>query len=132
MSFLGELDIICPTCNGRRFNDEILQVKYKDKNFIDILNLTVDEARSFFMDQPKIKKILDKISDFGLGANIGIPRYKAKIYIEKYFQKYPKVKEFMDNAVKECREKGYSVTMWGRKREVPEINAKNYNIRHFF
>ena len=72
MSFLGELDIICPTCNGRRFNDEILQVKYKDKNFIDILNLTVDEARSFFMDQPKIKKILDKISDFGLGyLNLG-------------------------------------------------------------
>ncbi len=69
------------------------------------------------------------ISDFGLGANIGISRYKAKIYIEKYFSKYPKIKAFMDNAVRECREKGYSVTMWGRKRDVPEINAKNYNIR---
>jgi DNA polymerase-1 len=69
------------------------------------------------------------ISDFGLGANIGISRYKARIYIEKYFTKYPKIKAFMDNAVKECREKGYAVTMWGRKRDVPEINAKNYNVR---
>ena len=35
----------------------------------------------------------------------------------------------MDNAVKDCREKGYSVTIWGRRRDVPEINAKNYNVR---
>ena len=67
MSFLGEIDVICPTCNGKRFNDDVLQVKYKEKNFIEVLNLTVLEASSFFMDQPKIKTILDRIIDFGLG-----------------------------------------------------------------
>ncbi len=69
------------------------------------------------------------ISDFGLGANIGISRFKAKTYIEKYFLKYPGIKAFMNMAVEECKLKGYSKTMWGRKRYVPEINAKNYNIR---
>ena len=69
------------------------------------------------------------ISDFGLGANIGISRAKAKIYIEKYFQKYPGIHNFMKMAVEECRVKGYSETLWGRRRYVPEINAKNFNIR---
>lgn len=69
------------------------------------------------------------ISDFGLGANIGISRAKAKIYIEKYFEKYPGIHNFMKMAVEECRVKGYSETLWGRRRYVPEINAKNFNIR---
>ncbi len=69
------------------------------------------------------------ISDFGLGANIGISRAKAKQYIEKYFVKYPGIHNFMKFAVDECREKGYSQTLWGRRRYVPEINAKNFNVR---
>jgi DNA polymerase-1 len=71
------------------------------------------------------------ISDFGLGSNIGISRYKAKMYIEKYFQKYPGIKAYMDESVKKCKENGYIETLWGRRREVPEINAKNYNVRQF-
>ena len=69
------------------------------------------------------------ISDFGLGANIGISRAKARIYIEKYFEKYPGIHNFMKMAVEECRVKGYSETLWGRRRYVPEINAKNFNVR---
>ncbi len=69
------------------------------------------------------------ISDFGLGANIGISRAKAKAYIEKYFVKYPGIHKFMQDAVKDCRERGYSETLWGRRRYVPEINAKNFNVR---
>ena len=69
------------------------------------------------------------ISDFGLGANIGISRAKAKIYIQKYFEKYPGIHNFMKMAVEECRVKGYAETIWGRRRYVPEINAKNFNVR---
>jgi DNA polymerase-1 len=69
------------------------------------------------------------ISDFGLGANIGISRAKAKIYIEKYFEKYPGIHNFMKRAVDECRKRGYAETLWGRRRYVPEINAKNFNVR---
>ena len=71
------------------------------------------------------------ISDFGLGANIGVSRKKAKMYIEKYFEKYPGIKKFMEDTVKNCKEKGYVETLWGRRRYVPEIKSNNYNVRQF-
>ncbi|MBQ8299793.1 MAG: DNA polymerase I, partial [Clostridia bacterium] len=71
------------------------------------------------------------ISDFGLATNINTSRKKAKIYIEKYFETYPKIKEYMDSSVANCKEKGYVETLWGRRRYVPEINSNNYNVRQF-
>ncbi len=71
------------------------------------------------------------ISDFGLAVNIKTSRKKAKEYIEKYFEKYPKIKEYMDGMVQSCKEKGYVETLWGRRRYVPEINSNNYNVRQF-
>ena len=71
------------------------------------------------------------ISDFGLATNIGTSRKKAKDYIEKYFQHYPKIKEYMDNTIKRCKETGYVETLWGRRRYVPEIKSNNFNVRQF-
>ena len=71
------------------------------------------------------------ISDFGLATNIGTSRKKAKEYIEKYFEKYPKIKEYMDNTKNECKEKGFVETIWGRRRYVPEIKSNNFNVRQF-
>lgn len=71
------------------------------------------------------------ISDFGLATNIGTSRKKAKEYIEKYFEKYPGIKDYMDNTIKECKEKGYVETLWGRRRYVPEIKSNNFNVRQF-
>ena len=56
---------------------------------------------------------------------------KQKIYIEKYFETYPKIKEYMDNTVEKCKEVGYVETLWGRRRYVPEIKSNNYNVRQF-
>ena len=63
------------------------------------------------------------ISDFGLATNIGISRKKAKEYIEKYFEKYPKIKAYMDDIVEKCKEVGYVETLWGRKRQC--LNQQN-------
>lgn len=71
------------------------------------------------------------ISDFGLASNIGINRKKAKTYIEKYFEKYPNIKKYMDNEKEKCRELGYVETLWGRRRYVPEIKSNNFNVRQF-
>ncbi len=71
------------------------------------------------------------ISDFGLGSNIGISRKKAKDYIDKYFATYPKIKEYMDEAVEKCKKQGFVETLWGRRRYVPEIKSNNYNVRQF-
>ena len=71
------------------------------------------------------------ISDFGLATNIGTTRKKAKIYIEKYFEKYPNIKKYMDGEIEKCKENGYVETLWGRRRYVPEIKSNNFNVRQF-
>ena len=71
------------------------------------------------------------ISDFGLAGQLNISRKKAKNYIDQYLLKHPKIKEFMENIIEETKEKGYVETIFHRKRNVPEINSKNFNIRQF-
>ena len=67
LSFLGDMEIVCPACNGRRFQESVLAVKYKGKNLIDMLQLTVAEARQFFFDKPSVRANLDAVLDVGMG-----------------------------------------------------------------
>ena len=71
------------------------------------------------------------ISDYGLSKNLGISRKRAKEFIDNYFEQYPEIKDYMDKAVKEAREKGYAETIMHRRRYLPDIHAKNFNIRSF-
>ncbi len=71
------------------------------------------------------------ISSFGLSQDLSIDRREAAEYIEQYFQTYPKVKEFLDGLVRETKEKGYTVTLFGRRRPVPEISSSNFMQRSF-
>lgn len=71
------------------------------------------------------------MSDFGLSENLQIPIKEAGEYIKNYFAKYPKVKRFMDEVVMECQRLGYSETILQRKRYIPEIHSKNFNIRGY-
>ena len=71
------------------------------------------------------------ISDYGLSKNIGISRKQAKQFIDNYFEQYPQVHEYMDKAVKVAREKGYAETIMHRRRYLPDIHAKNFNVRSF-
>lgn len=71
------------------------------------------------------------ISSFGLSQGLSITKKEAAEYIEQYFATYPGVKEFLDNAVKEAKEKGYAVTLFGRRRPVPELSSSNFMQRSF-
>ena len=71
------------------------------------------------------------ISDFGLSNNLGISRKKAKEYIDTYFERYPGIKAYMDNVVREAKDKGYVSTLFHRRRELPDINSRNFNVRNF-
>lgn len=71
------------------------------------------------------------ISDFGLANNLGISRKAAKNYIDTYFERYPGIKNYMDRVVREARDKGYVETLFHRRRELPDINSRNFNIRSF-
>jgi len=67
MHFLADVYVMCDVCNGHRYNEQTLEVRYKDKNISDILNMTVEEALDFFDAIPPIKKKLVTLNDVGLG-----------------------------------------------------------------
>jgi len=69
--------------------------------------------------------IIYGMSDFSLSNDLGISRKEAKEYMEIYFSRYPKVKEYLDNIVLEAKEMGYVRTIMNRRRYIPEINQKN-------
>ncbi len=71
------------------------------------------------------------ISDYGLSQNLGISRKAAQQYIDTYFEKYPGVKEYMERIVREAKDQGYVETLYHRRRYLPDINSRNYNIRSF-
>lgn len=71
------------------------------------------------------------ISAFSLAKDIDVSVAKADRYIKSYLSNFPKVKEFMDKAVADAESKGYSETIFGRRRYIPELTAKNKNIQSF-
>lgn len=75
--------------------------------------------------------IIYGISDYGLGENVGISTGKAKEYIRKYFASYPTIKKYLDSSVEQARANGYVTTIAGRRRQIPEINSANYQLRSF-
>jgi len=120
----------------------------QDKNMIEAFNKNEDihtQAASKVFNTPieEVTKeqrsnakavnfgIVYGISDFGLGEQLGVPRKKAKEYIEQYLEKYNGIKEFMTNIVEETKEKGYVETLYHRRRYVPELKSNNYMVRQF-
>ena len=75
--------------------------------------------------------IIYGISPFGLSRELGIPQKESREYIDGYFARYPKVKEYMENTKKKAYEKGYTTTILNRRRYIPELEAKNKNVREF-
>ncbi len=71
------------------------------------------------------------ISDFGLSNNLGISRKEAKNYIDTYFERFPGIKNYMETIVREARDKGYVETLYKRRRELPDINSRDFNVRNF-
>lgn len=71
------------------------------------------------------------ISSFGLSEDLSISRKEAAAYIEQYFETYPQVKQFIDSLVKNAKKNGYAVTLYGRRRPVPELFSSNFMQRSF-
>ena len=75
--------------------------------------------------------IIYGISDFGLARNISISRQKAKEYIESYFARYSTIHDYMNGLIESAKQSGMAVTMFGRRRTLPDINSKNFTRRSF-
>ncbi len=75
--------------------------------------------------------IIYGISAFGLSKDLGITNAEAQAYIEKYFETYSDVKEYMEGNIRFAKENGYVTTVLGRRRYIPEIKSSNYSLRSF-
>lgn len=75
--------------------------------------------------------IIYGISAFGLSERLGIPRAEAKMLIDGYFESYPHIREYIDNAHENARRDGYVSTIMGRKRYLPDINSRNAVVRSY-
>lgn len=75
--------------------------------------------------------IIYGISPFGLAQNTGVSNAEAKRYIDSYFARYPKVREFIDKTIKEAGAKGYVTTLLGRRRFIPELSSSTASVRNF-
>ena len=71
------------------------------------------------------------ISSFGLSQDLSITKKEAAQYIENYFNTYPGIKEFLDNAVESGKQDGYVSTLFGRRRPIPELSSGNFMQRSF-
>jgi DNA polymerase-1 len=69
------------------------------------------------------------LSDFGLADRLQIPREEAKQYIERYFERFPAVRRFIDTTIAQATDQGYVTTLFGRRRQIPELQARNYQMR---
>jgi len=67
MQFLADVHLVCDVCGGKRFKEEVLEVKYNDKSIYDVLEMSVDDAIDFFADEPAVAAKIKPLSDVGLG-----------------------------------------------------------------
>ena len=69
------------------------------------------------------------LSDFGLADRLNIPREEAKEFIDAYLERFPRVAAFIAETIERAKEEGYVTTLWGRRRQIPELRARNYQVR---
>jgi DNA polymerase I len=69
------------------------------------------------------------LSDFGLADRLNIPREEAKAFIDAYLERFPRVAHFMATTIEQAKDEGYVKTLWGRRRQIPELRARNFQVR---
>ncbi|MGH2854547.1 MAG: DNA polymerase I [Solirubrobacteraceae bacterium] len=69
------------------------------------------------------------LSDYGLADRLNIPREEAKEFIDAYLARFPRVAQFMQDTIERAKEEGHVTTLWGRRRQIPELRARNYQVR---
>lgn len=103
------------------------------KTASDIFDVDIKDVTSEMRRKAKAVNfgIMYGISDFGLAQNIGITRKEAKQFLEKYYEKYSGVKEYMNSLIENAKNDGYVSTLLGRRRKVDELKSSNFNTRQF-
>lgn len=103
------------------------------KTAMDVFHVNEEEVTSNMRRQAKAVNfgIIYGISDFGLSQNLGITRKEAGKFIDQYLKSFPGVKKYMDDIILTARANGYVTTILNRRRYLPDISSRNFNIRSF-
>lgn len=146
-AFVAEENCLLVDADYSQIELRVLAHMADDKNLIDafshdsdihtrtaseVFGVPVDEVTREQRSAAKAVNfgIIYGISDFGLSKNLGISRKRAGEYIEKYLAKYPKVSEYMENAVENGEKDGFVTTLMGRRRYIPQLRQKNYMVKN--
>ncbi len=118
-------------------NDKVMQAAFNSG--MDIHSVTASQVFGIPVEQvtPLQRRhakavnfgIVYGISEFSLSEDIGVSRYEAKAYIDSYLANYSGVRNYMKQVVEDARKTGYTTTMYGRRRYIPELTSSNFNIR---
>lgn len=129
-----ELRVLAHISGDERMKEAFLHdMDIHTKTAMDVFGVTAEQVDSNMRRAAKAVNfgIVYGISDYGLSQNLNIPRKEAAQFIEQYFEVYQGVRRYMDDIVVEARKYGYVTTLLERRRYLPEINAKNFNLRSF-
>ncbi|WP_379154043.1 DNA polymerase I [Paenibacillus sp. sgz5001063] len=129
-----ELRVLAHISGDERMKEAFLEdMDIHTKTAMDVFGVTADQVDSNMRRSAKAVNfgIVYGISDYGLSQNLNIPRKEAAHFIEQYFEVFKGVRQYMDDIVVEARKQGYVTTLLERRRYLPEINAKNFNLRSF-
>lgn len=119
--------------------DEQLIQAFKDnmdihtKTAMDVFHVDIEDVTPLMRRHAKAVNfgIIYGISDYGLSQSLGITRKEASEFIERYLKSYPGVKKYMNNIVKQAKKDGYVSTLLHRRRYLPNIKSRNFNLRSF-
>lgn len=129
-----ELRVLAHLANDKKMQEAFSKnIDIHTKTASEVFSTPIDEVTKLQRSEAKAVNfgIIYGISDYGLSQNLNIPRKRAKEYIENYLDTYPEIKKYMKDIVKKAKEDGYVNTIFNRRRYVPEINSKNFNVRSF-
>lgn len=120
-------------------NDENMIEAFKNDEDIhqitasQVFNVAEEDVTPLLRNRAKAVNfgIVYGISDYGLSRDLNISRAEAKNYIDNYLNHYSQIKQYMVDIVKEGKKKGYVETIFRRRRYIPELSAKNFNVRSF-
>lgn len=147
-AFLPEKGCVLMSSDYHQIELRMLAHLADEKNLIEAFNEGIDAHTKTAMDvfgvskdevTPEMRRkaktvnfgVVYGISDFGLAKQLGVSRYEAKDFIDKYYEKFPGIRTYMDQVVKDCEDKGYVTTICGRRRDIPEIHSKNHAVKEF-
>ncbi|WP_186578409.1 DNA polymerase I [Aquibacillus kalidii] len=119
--------------------DEKLQEAFNNdmdihtRTAMDVFHVDAEEITSNMRRQAKAVNfgIVYGISDYGLSQSLGITRKEAKKFIDRYLDSYPGVRQYMEDIVQEAKQNGYVSTIMNRRRYLPDITSRNFNVRSF-